>query len=63
MNAINISVIPNNGVIEVFLGAKYDGYVGLVDIALPCLEHEQTIVSVSCDQVDVTCLNRKRLLR
>ena len=63
MNAINVSCIPTNGVIEIFLGAKYDGYIGLVDISLPCLDRQRTIVSISCDQVDSTCFNRKRILR
>ena len=63
MNAISISAIPSNGVIEVFLGAKCDGYIGLVDVALPCLDQERTIVCISCDQIDSTCFNRKRILR
>ena len=63
MNAINLSSIPDNGVVEVFLGSKYDGFVGLVDISLPRLVNENVVVSISCDQVDSTCFNRKRLLR
>ena len=63
MNAINVSSIPENGVIEIFLGSKYDGFIGLLDISLPCLDIQQSIVTISCDQVDSTCLNRKRVLR
>lgn len=63
MNTISISSIPENGEIKVFLGSKYNGYIGLVDISLPQLNHERSIVHISCDQVDSTCFNRKRLLR
>ena len=63
MNPITITAIPIDGVIDVFLGSKFNGYVGLVDITLPRIETSTNIVSVSCDQVDSTCFNRKRLLR
>ena len=63
MNAINVSSIPENGVIEIFLGAKYEGYIGLVDISMPCIDVKRTVLSISCDQVDSTCFNRKRILR
>jgi len=63
MNTINVASIPENGVIKVFLGAKYNGYVGLVDIAIPKLDPDKSILYISCDQVDSTCLNRKRLLK
>jgi len=63
MNPITISAIPDNGVIDIFLGTKFNGYVGIIDISLPQVDTETTIVSISCDQVDSTCYNRKRLLR
>lgn len=63
MNPITISAIPTNGVIEVFLGVKVNGYLGLVDIAFPEIDTTSTVVSISCDQVDSTCFNRKRILR
>ena len=63
MNPITVSSIPDHGVIDIFLGVKVDGYVGLIDISLPRIDTDTTIVSLSCDQVDSTCFNRKRLLR
>lgn len=63
MNAINISSIPTDGIIKVFLGSKYNGYIGLVDITMPRLDIKRSVVNVSCDQVDSTCFNRKRLLK
>ena len=63
MNTINVACVPENGALKVFLGSKYNGYLGLVDIALPQLDTERSTVYISCDQVDSTCFNRKRLLR
>ena len=63
MNPIIVSSIPDKGVLEVFLGTKYNGSVGLVDISFPPTDTYRTIISISCDQVDSTCFNRKRLLR
>ena len=63
MNAINISCNPDDGIIKVFLGSKYNGYIGLVDITMPRLDVKRSIINISCDQVDSTCFNRKRLLK
>ena len=63
MNSIIVSAIPDNGTLEIFLGTKWNGQVGLVDILLPPTTRKTTLMSVSCDQVDSTCFNRKRLLR
>ena len=63
MNSIMISCVPDNGVIKVFLGSTFTGYIGLVDITLPRLDVKRSIINISCDQVDSTCLNRKRLLK
>ena len=63
MNPIIVSSIPDKGVIEVFIGTKINGSVGLVDISLPEIMTQSQLISISCDQVDSTCFNRKRLLR
>ena len=63
MNPVVVSSIPDNGVIEVFIGTKINGSVGLVDITLPQVLTESKLITISCDQVDSTCFNRKRLLR
>ena len=63
MNNLNISAVPINGQLEIDLGTPLNGYIGLVDIALPRLDVNQSLVFISCDQVDSTCFNRKRVLK
>ena len=63
MNPIIISSIPDKGVINFYLGTKVTGYIGLVDICLPQLEITTKLITVSCDQIDSTSFNRRRLLR
>ena len=49
MNPIIVSSIPDKGVIEVFIGTKINGSVGLVDISLPEIMTQSQLISISCD--------------
>jgi len=68
MNPVIFSGEPKNGVLEIPMSSSCSCYVGLVSISLPNIErydydenfHE---INISCDQIDSTILNRKRLLR
>ena len=66
MNPVIICGTPNNGVIEVPLNTACNCYIGLVSITLPAitkLNDNMREIYVSCDQLDATVTNRKRLLR
>ena len=63
MITLSVSVIPDNGVIEIPLANKQNGYIGILDISLPRIENQEALISISCDQVDSTIYNRKRILR
>ena len=63
MITLSVSVIPVNGCIEIPLATKQNCYIGILDISLPRMENEEGLVSISCDQVDSTIYNRKRILR
>ena len=68
MNPIIVYATPNNGVIEIPLGHTCKCYVGLVAISIPNILREDMDdnfheINISCDQVDSSMANRKRLLR
>ena len=57
-----------NGVVEIPLGHQCKCYVGLVSITLPNIirddiDDQFQDINISCDQIDSTMANRKRLLR
>ena len=63
MITLSVSVVPVNGCIEIPLVNKQNGYIGILDISLPRIENQEALISISCDQVDSTIYNRKRILR
>ena len=57
-----------NGVVEIPLGHQCKCYVGLISISLPNVSRDHIDdkfqeLNISCDQIDSSMANRKRLLR
>ena len=66
MNPIIICQKLKNGVIEVPLVSSCRCHIGLVSISIPTIIRSNSKINtifVSCDQVDATVTNPKRLLR
>ena len=66
MNPIVVCQKLNNGVIEIPLSSACRCHIGLVSISIPSIVRNKSNIStlfVSCDQVDATVTNPKRLLR
>ena len=66
MNSITHTSTPSNGIITIALGNYCHCEIGLVSISIPNI-HKRHVshhnISISCDQIDSTVLNPKRLLR
>ena len=68
MKTIIYSTIPEQGVIEIPLLTECKCKIGLASISLPNVNRTKQFdvfqdIEISCDQVDSTFLNPKRLLR
>ena len=66
MNPIVICQSPVEGIIEIPLHNSCQCHIGLISISLPSLtmiDERIREIYVSCDQIDATLNNRKRLLR
>ena len=66
MNSILLCELLNKGTVEVDVDHPFECHIGLVSISLPSiklLNRKITEIYVSCDQVDSTRNNRKRLIQ
>lgn len=65
MNPLIICKELINGALEVQLNQQCNCFIGLVSITLPVIQfkgNSLTEIYVSCDQIDATITNRKRII-